>query len=71
MLIKLKALLLNAKFRLAARAVVAGVSAFVALYTSGDGSSSAFKAAAVAGVLAALEVFTPLNALVGFNKQIG
>ena len=71
MLVRLRNLLANPKARLAGRAIVAGVASFVALYRTSNGDSAALKAAAVAGVLAAVEVFTPLNALVGIFKQIG
>jgi hypothetical protein len=55
--------------RLAGRALVAGlVSALVQLHTESDGSL-AWHAAVVAGALAFVEVFTPLNSLVGFFKK--
>ncbi len=58
----------NPVTRLVGRAVVAGVAAaFVLLQTTSDWST-AWKAAVVSGVLAACEVFTPLNKIVGVNK---
>ncbi len=63
-------LLRDPRVRLAGRALFAGVAVAVAqIQGSGDFSSSAIKAAAVAGALAAFEILTPINALVGLGKQ--
>lgn len=60
----------KAGLRLGLRAVLAGVGAFVVSVQHATGYGTAtWKAAAVAGALAALEFFTPLNALVGLPKQ--
>lgn len=55
------------KARLAGRAALAGVVAFVSAIQAANGSygGNVVKAAAVSGVWAAIEYFTPLNAAVG------
>lgn len=60
--------------RLAVRALAVGAVTFAAQFVDQAGhvnySSAGLHAAIVAGALAALEVFTPLNSLVGlFAKQ--
>ena len=55
--------------RLAGRAVVAGLLAGAASYQHFGGSTVAWHAVAAAAVMAFLEVFTPLNALVGVAKS--
>jgi hypothetical protein len=57
----------NPKVRLALRAVVAGLTVIGAKYLGGG---TDVHAIVVAGVLAFLEVFTPLNATVGFFKGL-
>ena len=56
--------------RLAIRAILAGAAVFVATLQAADdpSSSQVLVAAAVAAGWAALEAFTPLNSLVGYNK---
>lgn len=58
----------KAYLRLAGRALIAGVVAALIFPHNADGTM-AWKAAAVAGVLAFCEVFTPLNSLVGLFKK--
>jgi hypothetical protein len=59
----------SAKLRLAGRALIAGVAAAVAyMQASQSYDKSAIAGAAVAGLLSFAEVFTPLNAYVGFFK---
>lgn len=59
-------LLANPVVRLALRAVVAGILAGAAVYQHTDGGATvAWSAVAAAAVMGALEVFTPLNQLVG------
>lgn len=53
----------NPMIRLAGRAAVAGITAGIATH-------SEWKAAVTAGILAFCEVFTPLNAVVGWFKTI-
>lgn len=55
--------------RLAGRALVAGVTAGIVYYRHASAGSFTWHAAIVAGVLAAAELFTPLNSLVGLFKQ--
>jgi len=63
-------LLRDPRVRLAGRALFAGLAVAVAqLQADGDFSSAALKSAAVAGALAAFEILTPFNALVGLAKQ--
>ena len=55
--------------RLVGRALVAGVTAGVVYYRAhATTGSSTWHAAIVAGVLAAAELFTPLNPIVGLFK---
>lgn len=55
--------------RLAGRALLAALTAFaISLQTGGSLDWTVLKAAAVAGVWAALEYLTPLNKLVGPGK---
>lgn len=62
-------LLANPYARLAGRALLAGlVTALTQIQTSSD-ATVAWKAAVVAGALAAAEAFTPLNAIVGVFKK--
>jgi hypothetical protein len=57
---------MNRYMRLAGRALAAGALAFVVQLQASDGTSaSVIRSCVVAGALAALEVFTPLNSLVG------
>ena len=70
LLARLRRALANPKVRLVGRAVVVGVSVLVAQLQAADHWDGALlRAAAVAGVLAAVEVLTPLNQLVGPFKQ--
>jgi hypothetical protein len=56
----------NPTVRLAARAVLAGLLSFGAQMQASSGiGSSVLRSAAVAGILAFAEVFTPLNQTVG------
>lgn len=58
------------KFRLVGRAAVAGGAAFfVAAQEACGGSSDFWQPIVVAGVLAAAEVLSPLNPLVGLFKR--
>ncbi len=52
--------------RLVGRAILSGIVAAAVLYQA---DASAWKGAIVAGVLAASEALTPLNASVGVGKQ--
>lgn len=62
-------LLSNPTVRLITRAIVAGVLAFLAQIQASDNlDATILRSAAVAGLLAAVEYFTPVNALVGLNK---
>lgn len=61
----IKTLLADPKVRLALRAILVGVTVVVAKWVGGDND---VRAIVVAGVLAAAEIFTPLNAYVGFFK---
>lgn len=61
----------NPTVRLIGRAILAGVLAFAAQVQASDNTSGAvLRSAIVAGVLAIVEFFTPLNALVGFGKPV-
>lgn len=65
----MKELMKNAYVRLAGRAIAAGImTAIVMVQATEPGDSIAWRSIAVAGGLAALEVFTPLNKLVGLFK---
>jgi hypothetical protein len=64
----MKKLLANPNVRLVGRAISAGALAAAASYKSGGGTI-AWHALAVTFGLAALEVLTPLNAIVGLGKQ--
>lgn len=55
----------NPYVRLAGRAIVAGILAAAASYQSYGSGAIAWHAIAAAGIMAALEAFTPLNQLVG------
>lgn len=55
--------------RLAVRSVLVGVALAADQLADSDYSVAALKAALVAGGWAALEAFTPLNALVGFFRR--
>lgn len=58
------------KVRLVLRAVAVGAgTAGSQLQASASWDSTVVRAAAIGGGLAALEVFTPLNALVGAGKK--
>lgn len=61
----------DARVRLVARALLAGVITAVTLMQSADDpfSSAAWKAALVAGAWTVVEAITPLNALVGWWKK--
>ncbi len=61
----------NPVVRLAGRAIIAGIAVgFTALQAADDPfSSAALYAAGGAAFLAAVEVFTPLNGIVGWLKQ--
>lgn len=62
-------LLSNPTVRLFTRAVVAGALAFLAQIQASDNlDGTILRSAAVAGLLAAVEFFTPVNQLVGLNK---
>jgi len=67
----MRKLFANPKVRLAGRAVLAGLAVFAAKESSAhfDLSTSVLEAAGTAGVWAAIEAFTPLNALVGVFRQ--
>jgi predicted small secreted protein len=56
----------NPWVRLAARALVAGVTSALVLYQA---NAAAWPAALIAGVLAASEVLTPINSTVGIGKD--
>lgn len=58
----------NPYVRLVGRAIVAGLLAAAASYQSYGSGTIAWHAIAAAGIMAALEVVTPLNALVGISK---
>lgn len=63
-------MLKSAKLRLAGRALIAGLVAFgVSLQASNSYTREALIGAATAGALAFVEVFTPLNPVVGFFKK--
>ena len=59
---------MNANVRLIVRALIVLVTVFLSKYVT---NQLEWKAALAAGVLAAFEIFTPVNALVGFNKGTG
>ena len=60
----------NPYVRLAGRAVVAGLAAGVVAYGNHQSDQRlAWQAAIVAAVLAATEILTPLNQIVGLFKQ--
>lgn len=63
----MKKLFANPTVRLAGRAIVAGAIAAATLYHS-SGGTIAWKSLAVAAGLAFVEIFTPLNSLVGVFK---
>lgn len=63
----LRKYLSNAKVRLALRAVLAGLTVIIAKWLGG---SNDVHALVVAGVLAAAEIFTPLNSTVGYFKGL-
>jgi hypothetical protein len=63
----LRKLIQNATFRLAARAVVAGATVIATAYLH---TGSVTRAIVVGAALAAVEVFTPLNSLVGLFKDL-
>lgn len=73
MIAKLKRLAANAKARLAARAVLAGVAVLVStvLQAHGHVDRSLLEGALTSAGWVALEAFTPLNGLVGWLKQAG
>jgi len=61
---------MSATWRLAVRALAVGLTTLlVQLQQSSSWSTAVVEAAVVAAVLAALEVLTPVNALVGFGKK--
>jgi hypothetical protein len=55
----------NPYVRLVGRAIVAGLLAAAASYQSYGGGTIAWHAIAAAGIMAGLEVLTPLNSLIG------
>lgn len=60
---------MTATWRLALRAVAVGLTSFLVQIQGSTAIDAAIlKAAIVGGILAALEVLTPLNAVVGLNK---
>lgn len=59
----------NPTVRLVIRALVAGLTAALLLLQSSSDWGAAWKGAVVAGVLAACEWLTPLNATVGVGKD--
>lgn len=61
----------DARVRLVARAVLAGVVTTVTIMSQADDpfSTSAWKGAVVAGGWVVVEAITPLNALVGWFKN--
>ena len=60
----------NPVVRLIARALVAGAAAFVAqLQASESWDAALLRSALIAAVLAAVEVLTPVNAVVGAWKK--
>jgi hypothetical protein len=61
----------NPYARLAGRAIIAGLLAAAASYQTYGGGTVAWHAVAAAGIMAALEFFTPLNSLVGSFKPKG
>lgn len=62
---RLKNFFRNAKVRLASRALLAGATVEASGYLN---TGNIDRALIVAGVLAFAEVFTPLNAIVGYLK---
>lgn len=58
----------NPTVRLALRALVAGATTALLFVQNSSDGTAAWKGAIAAGVLAFCEVFTPLNALVGWFK---
>jgi hypothetical protein len=58
----------NPWVRLAGRAIAVGITTAVTQIHNSNGTEIAWQSVVVAAVLAALEVFTPLNALVGVFK---
>lgn len=59
----------NPTVRLALRALVAGASVFIErVQGSADWNHALVSGALVAAALAAVEVFTPVNAIVGVGK---
>lgn len=67
----MKAMFSDARVRLLARAVLAGVLVGITVVQQADDpfSSGVWKAAVVAAGWAIVEAITPLNALVGWLKQ--
>lgn len=60
---------MSPELRLVLRALIAGLTVFLTqLQGSTAWDAGLVKAAIVAGVLAVLELLTPLNAVVGLNK---
>lgn len=59
----------NAYVRLVGRAIVAGLAAALVLLNTSSDWSTAWKGAAVAGILAFCEVVSPLNPNVGVGKK--
>lgn len=55
--------------RLISRAIVVGLTAGLSTYAASDGSNGAIVGALTAGVLAAAELVTPLNPVVGAFKN--
>ena len=58
------------KVRLAARAILAGVAVAFTHLKGGNLTHGAIEGALVAGAWTAIELFTPLNGVIGVFKQI-
>lgn len=65
----LKSLFKNAKVRLAVKSLIVGAGVAYFKVKGHPLDKSVINAALVAGLWAALETFTPLNAAVGWFKQ--
>lgn len=63
------ALFKNAKVRLLGRAVAAALLVALTQVHNSNGSQIVWQSVAVAAGLAFVEVFTPLNSLVGIGKK--
>ena len=59
----------NPYVRLIGRAIVAGLLAAAVSYQQYGSGTIVWHAVAAAGIMAALEVLTPLNSIVGISKK--